>query len=409
MPAAASDTPAVLFTGFEPSGDDHASAVIAELRRIAPELRLYAWGGPRMEAAGATIIEYTGRDAVMGMPGLAKIREHRAINERIAAWLDENPVTVHVPVDSPAANFPICAMAKQRGVKVVHLVAPQIWAWGKWRIRKLRRLTDLALCLLPFEEGWFTTRGVPARFVGHPLFDEPLEMAEIDAQAEALPRGAPKLALMPGSRPSELRKNFPLLLEAYRALKAEQPELAGVVAAVNDEVAAALRELAAEEQHFFRGTPKNRAEALRALAAKGEGWPEGLHIASGKADAVIRWCDLALVVSGTVTLQIARQHKPMVAFYKSSRLLYWLIARWIVSTRFFTLPNLIAGREVVPELIPHFGGAERLVAAARTLLDDPEAMERQRQDLRDIASRFNGHHAAKSAARAIAQMAGALK
>lgn len=346
---------------------------------------MYAWGGHKMEAAGAEIVEYTGRDAVMGMPGLAKIQEHRAINERIGAWLDAHPVAVHVPVDSPAANFPICAMAKQRGVKVVHLVAPQIWAWGKWRIRKLRRLTDLALCLLPFEEGWFTTRGVPARFVGHPLFDEPLEMAAIDAQAEALPQGAPKLALMPGSRPSELRKNFPLLLEAYRALKAERAELAAVVAAVNDEV----------------------AEALRELAGECAGWPEGLHVVSGQTDAVIRWCDLALVVSGTVTLQIARQHKPMVAFYKSSRLLYWAIARWIVSTRFFTLPNLIAGREAVPELIPHFGDAAPLIAAARGLLDDPEAMERQRQDLRDITSRFAGHHAAKSAARAIAQMAGA--
>lgn len=384
MPADASPTPAILFTGFEPSGDDHASAVIAEIRRIAPDLRLYAWGGHKMEAAGATIVEYTGRDAVMGMPGLAKIREHRAINERVAAWLDDHPVAVHVPVDSPAANFPICAMACERGIKVVHLVAPQIWAWGRWRIRKLRRLTDLALCLLPFEEGWFTTRGVPARFVGHPLFDEPLDLAALDAEAAALPEGAPKLALMPGSRPSELRKNFPVLLEAYRTLRAERPQLAGVVAAVNDEV----------------------AEELKRLAAECAGWPEGLHIASGQADAVIRWCDLALVVSGTVTLQITRQHKPMVAFYKSSRLLYWGLARWIVSTRFFTLPNLIAGREVVPELIPYFGGAEPLIAAARTLLDDPAAMERQRQDLRDIASRFSGHHAAKSAARAIAQMAG---
>src|SRR5690606_14623320 len=187
-----------------------------------------------------------------------------------------------------------------------------------------------------------------------------------------------------GSRPAELRKNFPVLLEAYRALRAERPKLAGVVAAVNDEV----------------------AEELKRLAAECAGWPEGLHIASGQADAVIRWCDLALVVSGTVTLQITRQHKPMVAFYKSSRLLYWGLARWIVSTRFFTLPNLIAGREVVPELIPHFGGAEPLIAAARTLLDDPDAMERQRQDLRDIASRFSGHHAAPSAARAIAQIAG---
>ncbi|MFG0286253.1 MAG: lipid-A-disaccharide synthase [Phycisphaerales bacterium JB039] len=386
MPPGPSDTPTILFTGFEPSGDDHASAVIREIRRIAPHVRMYAWGGPRMEQAGAEIVERTGRDAVMGLPGLAKIREHRAINRRVGLWLDERTPTVHVPVDSPAANFPICSMAKQRGVKVVHLVAPQIWAWGSWRIRKLRRLTDMALCLLPFEEGWFTTRGVPARFVGHPLFDEPLDLDALDREAAELPGGDPKLALMPGSRPSELRKNFPLLLATFRALRAERPALCGVVAAVNDEV----------------------AQILRQMAESAGGWPDGLHMVAGKADAVIRWCDLALVVSGTVTLQIARQHKPMVTFYKSSRLLYWLIARWIVSTRYFALPNLIAGSAVVPELIPHFGGAGPLLAAARRLMDDPEAMARQRTDLRDICSRFQGHNAAKSAARIIAHMAGAL-
>ncbi|HHN78407.1 MAG TPA: lipid-A-disaccharide synthase, partial [Phycisphaerales bacterium] len=141
--------PAILFTGFEPSGDDHASAVIAELRRRHPGLRMYAWGGPKMGQAGAEIIEETGKDAVMGLPGLSKVLEHRRINQRIAAWLDRNPVRVHVPIDSPAANFPICKMARKRGVKVVHLVAPQVWAWGKWRVNKLRRLTDFVCCLLP--------------------------------------------------------------------------------------------------------------------------------------------------------------------------------------------------------------------------------------------------------------------
>ena len=175
--AAAGSRPALLFTAFEPSGDDHAAAVVAELRRRHPDLPIYGWGGPKMERAGATIIERTGHDAVMGMPGLAKILEHKRINGRIRRWLDQNPVAVHIPVDSPAANFPICKMTKARGIRVVHLVAPQIWAWGPWRIKKLRRLTDLVLCLLPCEEAWFLTRGVRAKFIGHPLFDHPLDLA----------------------------------------------------------------------------------------------------------------------------------------------------------------------------------------------------------------------------------------
>ena len=111
----------VLFTAFEPSGDDHASVVIAELRRRHPALPIYAWGGPKMQAAGATIVERTGDDAVMGMPGLKKIHEHTQINARIDRWLATNRVALHVPVDSPAANFPICKIARKHGVRVVHL------------------------------------------------------------------------------------------------------------------------------------------------------------------------------------------------------------------------------------------------------------------------------------------------
>lgn len=369
----------VLFTAFEPSGDDHASAVIAELRERHPDLPIHAWGGPRMEAAGATIVERTGDDAVMGMPGIEKIREHQRINKRIESWLDDHAIRVHVPVDSPAANFPICAISKKRGIKVVHLVAPQIWAWGPWRIGKLRRLTDLVLCLLPFEEGWFTTRGVPARFIGHPLFDERPSDESLEAAAVGFPEGTPRLALMPGSRPSEWHKNFPLLLEVFDALAATRPEAVGIIAATNE----------------------HAREQLQAIGDAHGGISEQLTFVVGKTDPVVHWCDLALVVSGTVTLQIARQARPMIAVYRSSRWLYELIGRWIVSTRFFTLPNLIAGREVLPEFVPHFGGSAPIVAAAARLLDDPEAMEQQKRELTHVVSRFDGRCASSAAADAI--------
>jgi lipid-A-disaccharide synthase len=121
----------------------------------------------------------------MGIPGLGKVLEHLKINRAVKRWLQTHPVALHVPVDSPAANFPICKIAKKSGARVVHLVAPQVWAWAEWRVNKLRRLTDLVLCLLPFEEQWFAMRGVKARFVGHPLFDEPLDYPAIDARIEA--------------------------------------------------------------------------------------------------------------------------------------------------------------------------------------------------------------------------------
>ncbi|MCB9846407.1 MAG: hypothetical protein H6811_10535 [Phycisphaeraceae bacterium] len=382
MIGAADQGRGVLFTAFEPSGDDHASIVIAELRRRHPDLPIYAWGGPKMERAGATIIERTGDDAVMGMPGLKKIREHKRMNQRIASWMREYPVAVHVPVDSPAANFPICKIAKRQGIRVVHLVAPQLWAWGAWRIGKLRRRTDMVLCLLPFEENWFRDRDLEARFIGHPLFDAPLDLSALDAAASDLPSGSPRLALLPGSRPGEIAKNFPILLAAFRSLLASHPGASGVVAATTPEV----------------------AQRLRDMAAQHGGWPDGLDVRAGATDVIARWCDLALVVSGTVTLQLAKQAKPMVVFYKSSPIAYTLIARWVIETEFLTLPNLIAGREIVPEFVPHFGDERDIVAAADRLLRSPQLADRQRNELQSISAQFLGRSAGAAAADAIEQV-----
>ncbi len=379
--------PALLFTAFEPSGDDHAAAVIAELRRRHPHLTMFGWGGPKMEAAGATIIERTGDDAVMGMPGLAKIREHQKINLRIAEWIDKNKVThnvaVHIPVDSPAANFPICKIAKERGLKVVHLVAPQIWAWGRWRIHKLRRLTDMVLCLLPFEQEFFAKRNVPSRYIGHMLFDHPLDFAQIDKRTSRMPTGEPRVAIMPGSRPDEIRRNFPFILEVFRMVKRDVPSLLGVIAATGESV----------------------ANNLRATAEANGGWPSGLSIVVKDTDAVIRWCQFALVKSGTVTLQVARQGKPMVIFYKKSNPILFLLARTILSTKVFSLPNIIADRRIVPEFVPHFGGPSPIVDRLLALISEPEVADRQRHDLAQMLSNFAGIHSAKAAADAIEEIA----
>jgi lipid-A-disaccharide synthase len=376
---------AILFTAFEPSGDDHASGVVAELRARHPELAIFAWGGPKMERAGATIVERTGDDAVMGLPGLAKIREHQRINVRIEEWLRTNPVAVHVPVDSPAANFPICAITRASGARVVHLVAPQIWAWGRWRIHKLRRLTDLVLCLLPFEEGFFTNRRVPARFIGHMLFDKVLDTEELDRRGAAFGDGPQRIAMMPGSRPDELNRHLELMLRAFEAIRAKHPQTVGVVAATTPRVADHLRELAT--QRLGR-------------------WPEAVQIVAQDTDAVIRWCTLALVKSGTVTLQVAKQNRPMVVFYSKSNPVLYFLAKTILSTKHFSLPNVLAHRRVVPEFIPHYGGPEPIVDAAVRLIEDPEFAAEQRRDLASVVAGFSGRNAASLAADAIEEIAG---
>jgi lipid-A-disaccharide synthase len=376
--------PSILFTAFEPSGDDHSAAVIAELRRRHPELSIFAWGGPKMARAGATIVASTGDDAVVGVPGWSTIKRYLRIQKDIDLWMGEHRPTVHVPVDSPGANFTIAKLAKKHGCKVVHLVAPQLWAWGPWRIRKLRKRTDLVLSILPFEKKWFEARGVAAEFIGHPLFDEPLDFAQLDAEAAVLPRGEVRLAVLPGSRPAELRRNFPVMLEAFRALRSRHPSLVGVVGATTEAVAEQLR---------------GRASALG-------GWPDGLEVLVGKTDAVVRWCTAAMAVSGTVSLQIAKQKRPMVLMYKTNKVFFKVVGRHVITSPYFTLPNLIAGREIVPELVPYFKGHERLLNVVDALITSADAQERQRAALRMVCERFEGRHASANAADAIERVAG---
>lgn len=377
-------TGGVLFTAFEPSGDEHASAVIEELKRRHPALPIYAWGGAKMELAGASLVERTGDDAVMGMPGLSKIMRHKRINQRIDAWLREHPVALHVPVDSPAANTPICEIARGHGLRVVHLVAPQIWAWGRWRIHKLRRLTDLVLCVLPFEVAFFERRRVPARFIGHFLFDHPPDDASLRVSAAGFPAGSPKVAIMPGSRPGELERHWPVFLEVFRAIRAKHPGATGLVAATSPGV----------------------AEFLRTGAERYGGMPDGLGIVADQTDAVIHWCDLSLVKSGTVTLQVARQRRPMVVFYSRTNPVLFMIARVLLSTRLFSLPNVLARRPIVPEFVQHFGGAAPIVEAALELIENPEARARQATDIDEVLGAFRGFDAASLAADAIEESLG---
>ena len=376
--------PAILFTAFEPSGDDLAAAVISAIRRSHPGAAMYAWGGDHMRDAGAEIVERTGHDAVMGFPGPAKILEHVRINKRIDAWMAENPVSLHVAVDSPAANFPICKIARKHGVRVVHLAAPQVWAWASWRVNKIRRLSDHVLCLLPFEEAWFRERSVKATFVGHPIFDETGNTpADWRARAAALGLAAPRVLLAPGSRAKELRRHVPLFLDVYRAIEAAHPGTKGRVALKTPEA----------------------IETVRSLAAAGGGLPDSIDFTGAGVDAAASWATIAVTKSGTVTLRIARQRTPMVVVYKASTLGYRTIGRFFITTPHFAMPNLVAGERIVPEFIPYAGPAQPVTDAALRLLEK-DAWLAQAEALDAVARRFEGHTAAADAARIIAQEAG---
>ncbi len=376
---------AVLFTAFEPSGDEHASQVIAALRQRRPDIAIFAAGGPKMKAAGAQIILDTTHDAVMGIPGLGKILEHKRMNKQIERWLDSNKVALHMPVDSPAANFPISKLSKARGIPVYQLVAPQLWAWAPWRIRKTKRLIDKLLCILPFEEDWFRERGVDAEYVGHPIFSEVYDDDAIDSVAQTLPESEMRLAILPGSRPGEIEKSYPTMLGAFIELRRRHPDLIGVVAATNEGLAKRIGEINQEQ-------------------AGGE--VDGLRVITGHANAVLRWSSYAMATSGTVTLRACRHQRPLVAMFRIKPLMWNLLGRWLLNTPFILLPNIIMGEEMIPELIPYYGGPQRLTEAMDRLIRDDAAQQKQIQAQSELATRFGNRNAAQRAAELIDEAVG---
>ena len=369
---AASRRPAILFTAFEPSGDALAAPIIERLRARVPGLEVYAWGDPLMEKAGATIVEESVADAAMGLGAIKRARAVAKHRRSIKRWLKQYRVIAHVPVDSPAANFPICRITRKAGIKIIHLGAPQLWAWGSWRAGKLRKLTDLVLCLLPHEPNWFQKHKIPGRFIGHPAINRELDLNELKNMLHGMPHGAPRLCLFPGSRPQEVKRNLRLLVRCFEDLKSRHSGLAGLIVAADASIASIIRK-------------------------KLKTFPGGLHMVTDQRDIAIAWCDMAIAVSGTITLHLTRQIKPMIGVYKTDPL-SWLGAKLLLRTHYRLLPNIIAENEVVPEYVPYIGGARPIVDTAARVFNDSRNAAEQTNALAQIISRFTNKHFADEGA-----------
>jgi len=337
-----------------------------------------------MAAAGATMLGRTADDGVMGLAGISKVAEVKRLHDEIVAWARANPVAVHMPVDSPSANYPLCARLKPLGARVVNLVAPQLWAWAPWRIRKVRRLSDVMLCLLPFEEEWFRSRGVTAKFVGHPVLSKPLDLAQCAEESKRLPQGSPRVLLLPGSRSSEVRQNGRLLAETFALVRAAMPGARAVAVASNE------------------------ANAQRFRAELGDKVPEGVDIVvAGREvslEGALAWCELALAVSGTVSLDCTRQAKPVIGVYRTS-LPEALGAKLVIRAPSLLLPNILAGRRIVPEFVPYAGNARRIADEALAILGDRARSAQIERDLRAVADQFLGRDPAPIVAEIIAREA----
>ena len=361
-----SDRPIIFITAAEASGDAHAAGLIAALGRRLPGARFVGIGGPAMAAAGCELLAEPVRRAAMTTGPFTQLGYFWKLLRRVKRAIKDVRPAVLVPVDSPALNWHLAKAARRRNVPVVYYVAPQVWAWAPWRVRKLRRLTDAVACILPFEEDYLRRRGVNAHFVGHPLFDElpPADPRDLD---EAARTGRWRIALLPGSREGEIKRHAPALAEVMDRLRRRRPEAEFTLTAGSDAVAEMIR------RHARR---------------------DDLPLAVGDTPAVLARSHFAVVASGTVTLEVAHFGVPMIVFYHVPKWQYRLAGRWIVRTPHLSLVNVLAERQLVPELMPWYGDAAVLADAAEEMLDDLPRLKRTRSELLELVAPLHRQAAA---------------
>jgi lipid-A-disaccharide synthase len=282
-----------------------------------------------------------------------------------------------VLIDFPDFNIPLGRRARRRGIPVVYFISPQVWAWRRGRVRALRRMVRKMLVIFPFEEALYRRAGVDVTFVGHPLLDRLQGVPPREEARRALGLGPAErvVALLPGSRRSEVRRHLPLLLRAAARLAADCGPLAAVVAVAD-------------------GVPLALVEGLVA------GAPIAVRLVQGHTYEVLRAADVSLVVSGTATLEAALLGAPMVIAYRMSTLSFALAAL-LVRVPYIGMANLVAGRGIVPELIQWRATPGRLAAAARALLEDPRAREAMQAGFREVRARLGDPGAPARAAREI--------
>lgn len=338
----------VALVAGEASGDILGAGLMQALRTQHPDIEFIGVGGPLMQAQGLESFFPMERLAVMGLVEvLGRLRELLKRRKQLIEFLLAEQPDVFIGIDAPDFNLNIELKLRQQGIKTVHYVSPSVWAWRQKRVFKIKQACDLMLCLLPFEAQFYREHQVPVHFVGHPLADSiDLEHDRNAARQQLqLDSTAPLVALMPGSRGGEVARLGALFLQTARLLHQRQPELRFVLPAAN-----ALRRV-----------------QLEALLADFADVP--VTLLDGQSQLALQACDAVLIASGTATLEAMLFKRPMVVAYRLAGLTYRIL-KLMVKSRYFALPNLLAGEALVPEFIQHAATAENLAGAIEQQLVD---------------------------------------
>jgi lipid-A-disaccharide synthase len=378
--------PSVMISCGEPSGDLYAGALAEELRRLRPGTTVVGLGGEHLRRAGGDLVgDYRGLsvtglvEAIRVLPRAWAV--HRALVERARR---ERPDAL-VVIDFPDFNFRLAGSLHRLGIPVVYYVCPQVWAWRAGRLQVLKRLVDRALVIFPFEAAIYRDAGIPVEFVGHPLLDlMPAGVGRAALAAElGLDPAAPVVALLPGSRPNELRGTLPTLAAAVPLIAARVPGVQFVVArapALPDALFAPLLDVAGSR----------------------------IAIVDGRADDVLSASDVVITASGTATVQTAIHGCPMVIVYRLSPLTYRL-GRRFVKVDTYGMANLVAGRRIVPELIQDAFTPEAVAGETARYFEDAAYAARTRAALADVRARLGEPGASRRAAEQVLAVCGARR
>ena len=366
----------IYFVAGEASADNHGAALMRSLRELGVDLNFIGRGGPQMRAiAGAQFNNWIDDAAVLGLWEV--IKKYGYFRGQFRETLDEienNKPDAVVLIDYPGFNLRLARALRKQWPKrkIIYYISPQVWAWNRGRIKKMACFLDLMLCIFPFETDVYTKSGLRAVFVGHPMIER-LRATKLKTE-----RDHRLIGLFPGSRSREVRKIFPVLLEAVRLLLRRQPDLRFEVAAASEALAAEISNALAEAR--MREGP--------------------FRVVTGETAATMQRAFAGIVASGSATLEAAYFRLPFVLIYKVAWPTY-LAARLVVNVKYLGMPNLLADREVVPEFIQHRAKPDAIAKAVLQLMDNTDARDRMISEFDAIVTKLGESGASEKAAQAI--------
>jgi lipid-A-disaccharide synthase len=375
----------------ETSGDLLGAGLIEAIRQRIPDAEFEGIAGPQMIAAGCRALYPSERLSVMGLAEvLGQLRELLSIRRAVAEHFTADPPDVFIGVDAPDFNLGLERRLKHAGIRTVHYVSPSVWAWRQRRVKKIASCVDLMLTLFPFEAQFYRLHNVPVRFVGHPLADAiPMKTDRAGARNRlSLSPQATIVALLPGSRRSEAAR----LTERF--------------------VRTAADLTAADSGRSFQFVIPAASRSVRAIvesAVQRVGVELPLQIVDGRSRDVMEAADAVLLASGTAALEAMLLKRPMVVAYRVSPITYWILRVFrMMKVPYFSLPNLLAGRALVTELIQDQAQPQRMVEELRHLIDHPETSARLQSVFADIHQSLR-RNASDAAADAVLELIGDRK